>query len=157
MNSFFAYFGSFSATFLAAVAGSVASIQAAKFYGDLTKPSWAPPGTVFGPVWTVLFLMMALAGGMALSAGGSDLRLRVAVFLLQLMLNALWSWTFFKWQSGPASIVTISVLWTAILLNMIAFWKVSSISGALMLPYLAWVTFAGALNLAIWNLNRELL
>ncbi len=157
MNPIIAYVGSFGATFLAAAVGSAASIQAGSFYAALTKPAWAPPGAVFGPVWTVLYLMIGAAGGMALSTRGSSPLALAALFVLQLILNAFWSWAFFKWESGLGSMITIVALWLAILATLIAFWRAHTVSGVLMLPYLLWVTFAAVLNGTIWGLNRGLL
>ena len=155
MNKFIAYAVSFGATLIAAMVGSAASIQAGSFYSALARPSWAPPGALFGPVWTLLYLMRAAAGGMAMGARGGDRpRGLAALFLLQLVLNALWSWTFFKWHSGLGSMITIAALLIAILLNTVAFWRVNVVSGVLMLPYFAWVSFAALLNWAIWSLNR---
>jgi tryptophan-rich sensory protein len=154
MSPLIAYLVSFGATFLAAIAGSAASIQAGAFYGALAKPSWAPPAGVFGPVWMLLYVMMAAAGGMAMNAGSSNARGLIAPFVAQLALNALWSWTFFKWESGLGSMITIAALWVFILATVITFWKANSLSGILLLPYLAWVTFAAGLNASIWNLNR---
>lgn len=153
MKPLIPYALSFGATFLAAFAGSAASIQAGDFYGALAKPTWAPPASVFGPVWTLLYLMIAVAGGVAFSSGGSNVRSLAGLFLIQLALNALWSWTFFRWESGLGSMITIIALWVSILATMIGFWRVSSIAGALLLPYFAWVSFAAALNMAIWKLN----
>lgn len=144
----------FGATFLAAAIGSAASISAAEFYGRLAKPTWAPPAGVFGPVWTLLYILMAIAAWLIYRSGPTNMKALLGLFLFQLALNALWSWTFFKWESGAGSMATIVILWVSILVALIGFWRVNSVSGALMLPYLAWVTFAAALNGAIWNLNR---
>lgn len=152
MNPLFAYGASFAVTFLAGWLGSIASIQARSFYESLDKPAWAPPAGVFGPVWTLLYLSMAIAAGMAINSAGM-IRGAAVLFVIQLMLNALWSWTFFKWESGPASMVTIFALWILIIATMIGFWRINTISGAFMIPYLAWVTFASVLNGTIWKLN----
>lgn len=144
----------FGATALAAAIGSAASISAAEFYGRLTKPAWAPPASLFGPVWTLLYVMIATAGWLIYRSGVTNSRALLGLFLAQLVLNALWSWTFFKWESGLGSMVTIVTLWAVILATMIGFWKANLASGTLILPYLAWVTFAAALNWSIWNLNR---
>ena len=154
MTGFTAYIASFGATLLAAMAGSVASVAARDFYQALTKPSWAPPAGVFGPVWTLLYLMIATAGGLVLRVSGSEARGPARLFFVQLGLNALWSWTFFAWKSGPGSMITITALWVTIVATMIAFWRVDRIASVLMVPYLGWVTFAAALNLTIWRLNQ---
>jgi tryptophan-rich sensory protein len=156
MNLWLAYILSFATTLLAALAGSAASIQAGSFYAGLNKPTWAPPASVFGPVWTVLYLMMAIAGGMALS-GNASYRWPALLFVVQLALNALWSWTFFKWESGAGSMATIAVLWIFIVATTATFWRANAISGWLMIPYLGWVSFAAVLNAAVWRLNPDLL
>lgn len=143
----------FGATALTAVVGSAASISATEFYARLAKPAWAPPAGVFGPVWTLLYVMMATAGWLIYRSGAPNTKALLGLFLTQLSLNALWSWTFFKWESGLGSIATIVVLWVSILATVVGFWRANSASGALMLPYLAWVSFAAALNWAIWKLN----
>lgn len=153
MSYFVAFSVSLASTFLAAFAGSVASIEAGAFYAALTKPPWAPPGSVFGPVWTLLYAMMAVAGGMALGAKSRNTRGLLLLFMLQLALNALWSWTFFKWESGSGSMATIVTLVLAILATTVAFWRTNRVSGALMLPYLFWVLFATVLNAEVWRLN----
>lgn len=143
---------SFGATFIAPFVGSAASIQASSFYAELEKPFWAPPSRVFGPVWTVLYVMMAIAGGLALS-GVDNSRTAGRLFFGQLGLNALWSWTFLKWESGAWSMTVIVILWIAIFATTVAFWRKNRRAGALMLPYLGWVTVAAFLNATIWRLN----
>lgn len=157
MNPLIAYIGSIGATLLAATVGSAASIQAGPFYATLTKPSWAPPGWVFGPVWSLLYVMIGVAGGMALTARGANPWLLAPMFILQLALNAGWSWMFFKWESGLGSMIVIVALWLAILGMLVWFWRVSALSGVLLLPYLGWVTFAAVLNGTLWSLNRGVL
>lgn len=144
----------FGATALAATIGSAASISAAEFYGRLAKPAWAPPAGVFGPVWTLLYVLMAVAAWRIYRSGSANTKSLLGLFLFQLGLNALWSWTFFKWESGFGSMITIVALWVSILATMIGFWRVNFASGMMLIPYLAWVSFAAALNWAIWNLNR---
>lgn len=134
--------------------GAVASVQAAAFYGELLQPSWAPPGWVFGPVWTLLYGMMAVAAWLIWRSGGFGLnRGPLYLFLVQLVLNGLWSWLFFAWRQGGLAFVDIGFLWILILATLVAFWRVRPLAGILMLPYLLWVSFAAALNLAIWQLN----
>jgi tryptophan-rich sensory protein len=145
------------ATIVAALLGSAASISAAEFYGRLAKPTWAPSTGVFGPVWTVLYIMIAVAGWQIYRSDPPNVRVLLGLFVAQLFLNALWSWTFFKWESGAGSMATIVALWIAILVVIIGFWRVSPLAGALMLPYLAWVSFAGVLNAALWRMNPTLL
>jgi translocator protein len=147
----------YGATMLAAVIGSAASITAPEVYRRLEQPAWAPPASVFGPVWTLLYVMMATAAWMIYRSDAPKRRLLIGIFLGQLCLNALWSWTFFKWGSGVGSVSTIVALWFAILVTLIGFWRVKVFAGALMLPYLAWVTFASFLNWTLWQLNQSVL
>lgn len=145
-------------TFIAAAIGSAASIEAGPFYGELVRPDWAPPARLFGPVWTGLYALMAIAVWLVWREGGVQ-RNRVALTLFgaQLALNALWSWLFFGWQMGGAAFADILVLWVAIVATLVAFWRAKPLAGALLLPYLAWVSFAAVLNWSIWQLNPQLL
>jgi len=144
--------------FVAAALGALASVQAGSFYAALQRPSWAPPGWLFGPVWTLLYTMMGFAAWLVwrrlgLRAG----RLVLAVFLLQLFFNGLWSWLFFAWSLGVWAFVDIVLLLGFIIANLVLFWRVSVWAGALLLPYLLWVLFAAALNFSVWQLNPQLL
>lgn len=147
----------FGATALAAVIGSSASITASEFYGQLAKPVWSPPGSVFGPVWTTLYAMMASSAWLIYRSGATNSKVLLSLFVAQLCLNALWSWTFFTWQSGAGSMITIGLLWFAVLVTMLTFWRVNQLAGALLIPYLLWVTFAALLNGALWRLNPSIL
>jgi tryptophan-rich sensory protein len=145
-------------TFIAAALGAIASIDAADFYARLERPSWAPPGSVFGPVWSLLYLMMAVAAWRVWRrAGWQAGRGALLLFLVQLVLNALWSWLFFAWQLGPVAFAEVLLLWALILATLLAFWRHDRIAGALLLPYLGWVGFAAVLNLAVWQANPLLL
>jgi tryptophan-rich sensory protein len=126
------------------------------WYRELTKPSWNPPAWVFGPVWTTLYVMMATAAwlvwqqrGLAAAAGP------LALFCVQLALNIAWSWIFFGMHQVGWAFVDLVLLWLAIAATMVAFFKRSTYAGLLLVPYLAWVSFAGALNFAIWRLNAS--
>lgn len=145
-------------TFATAAIGSVASMRAADFYGQLALPGWAPPASVFGPVWTALYVMMALAAWLVWQrAGWQGARTVLALFLAQLLLNALWSWCFFAWRMGGLAFADIVALWLLIVATLVGFWRVRPLAGALLLPYLAWVTFAAFLNHAAWRMNPQLL
>ena len=139
-------------TFLAAAIGGYGSVVAKDFYAALLRPSWAPPGWLFGPVWTALYLMIALSAFLAWQSGRAGRR-ELALFLAQLALNALWPWIFFVWKAGLWSLLEILLLWALIALNGLAFWRCSRVSGLLLLPYLLWVSFATALTCATWLLN----
>ncbi len=144
--------------FAASAVGALASVQAGTFYAEIVRPGWAPPGWVFGPVWTALYAMMAVAAWLVWRDGGfRAARVELALFLAQLALNAAWSWLFFHWQLGGAAFVDIVLLWACLAATVAAFWRIRPLAGALLVPYLLWVTFAAALNLAIWRLNPDLL
>ena len=145
-------------TFLAAAVGAAASRDAATFYAQLVQPTWAPPAAVFGPVWGVLYLLMGIAAWMAWRrAGFGGARVGLALYLVQLAVNALWSWLFFAWHRGALAMVDILVLLALVAATAVAFWRVRAAAGALLLPYLAWITFAAALNFAVWRLNPQVL
>jgi benzodiazapine receptor len=145
-------------SFIAAGIGAVATIDAPGFYAQLDRPAWAPPARVFGPVWTVLYALMGVAAWLVWRTGGlAAARGALTLFLIQLALNALWSWLFFAWHLGAASFADIVLLWGFIIATTIAFWRNSIPAGALLLPYLLWVSFALVLNLAVWRMNPALL
>ena len=144
--------------FLVAAVGASASLQAGTFYAELVRPDWAPPAAIFGPVWTLLYAMMAVAAWLVWKR--RDIRLaRIALvsFVLQLVLNALWSWLFFGWSQGALSFLDIVFLWALIAATLALFWRICPLAGLLLVPYLAWVTFASALNYRIWQLNPSIL
>jgi tryptophan-rich sensory protein len=144
--------------FAAAAIGAVASVQAAEFYGQLTQPSWAPPSSVFGPVWSVLYALMGIAAWLVWRDGGWPARRGVlTLFVAQLAVNALWSWLFFAWHRGAGAFADIVLLWLLIVATVIGFWRVRALAGVLLLPYLVWVSFASALNFAVWQLNPQVL
>ena len=151
----FAWFGLVAA---AATLASFASLGAPEFYRALARPAWAPPASVFGPVWTALYAMMAFAAWLVWrEADSRHGRIALALFLVQLALNVLWSWLFFAWHLGMWSVIDIAILWCAIVATIYAFWHVRPLAAALLLPYLAWVKFAAALNFTVWRLNPALL
>jgi len=142
----------------AAAAGSIASIQAADFYQQLAQPAWAPPAAVFGPVWTALYLLMAVAAWLVIrTSGWPGARPAITLYLVQLVFNALWTWIFFRWRSGGLALLEILVLWTLLLLTIRVFWRSRRLAGVLLVPYLAWVTFATALTYALWQRNPAML
>ena len=138
--------------------GAVASMDAANFYGQLSQPDWAPPASVFGPVWTVLYVLMAIAAWLVWRIGGfAHARRALSLFLVQLAVNALWSWLFFAWHRGGLAFLDILALDALVLTTCAAFWRHRPLAGMLLLPYLAWVLFATALNFAVWRANPALL
>ena len=137
--------------------GSLATMRAIPtWYQTLTKPPFSPPGWLFGPAWTLLYLLMAVAAWLVWKQGmgAAGVKLALAVFLAQLVLNALWSIFFFGLRSPLAGLVDIVILWLAILATIVLFFRVSVPAGILLLPYIAWVSFAAVLNAAILRLNR---
>ena len=145
-------------SFVAAAVGSAASIRAGPFYAQLGRPEWAPPPEVFGPVWTVLYALMGIAAWLVWRVGGfRAARTALTLFLVQLAVNALWSWLFFGWQLGSAAFADIVLLWVLIIATLVAFWRVRPLAGVLLIPYLLWVSFASALNYSVWQLNPQVL
>ncbi|KAA3625968.1 MAG: tryptophan-rich sensory protein [Proteobacteria bacterium] len=137
--------------------GAVASIDATAFYTHLELPDWAPPASVFGPAWTTIFVLMAVAAWLVWRQGGFRCaRVALSLFLAHLPINALWSWLFFAWRLGGAAFADVLLLWITIAVLLVLFWRRSRYSGVLLLPYLAWVTFAAALNFTVWRLNPDL-
>jgi tryptophan-rich sensory protein len=131
--------------------GGLAATSAAAQYGALAQPSWAPPPSVFGPVWTVLYALIAVAGWLVWRRHGWNAAL--TVYAVQLLLNALWTPLFFGAGLFGVAFVELCLLWVAIVATIAAFARLHRVAAGLLVPYLAWVTFAGALNLAIWQLN----
>src|SRR5208283_250058 len=122
------------------------------WYASLRKPSWTPPNWLFGPVWTILFLAMAIAAWLVWRKVGLTAA-PMQLFLLQLLLNVAWSALFFRLRSPGLAFAEIVMLWFAILATSIEFWKVVTAAGGLLFPYLIWVSYAAALNCSIWRLN----
>lgn len=145
-------------TFAAAWIGAIASADAADFYGQLSQPRWAPPPSVFGPVWTLLYSLMGVAAWIVWRTDATPaVRRGLVLFVAQLALNALWSWLFFAWHEGALALADIVLLWALILATLVAFWRVRPLAGALLVPYLLWVSFAAALTYALWQRNPQLL
>jgi tryptophan-rich sensory protein len=146
--------------FAAGAVGAVASRDSREFYSALDLPSWAPPGSVFGPVWSALYLLMGVAAWLvwrerpgAGSDAGAARRRGLRLFVAQLVLNALWTWLFFGWRLGGWAFAEIVVLWVLIALTMREFGRVRALAAWLLAPYLAWVTFAAALTWSVWRAN----
>lgn len=133
-------------------------MQAGSFYLDLTRPAWAPPAWIFGPVWSVLYVLMGVAAWLVWRKSRSvPTRTALTLFVVQLAANALWTWLFFVWHQGALAFAEVLVLWTLILATIILFSKVSKLAAALLVPYLAWVSFASALNFNLWQFNPAIL
>jgi tryptophan-rich sensory protein len=145
-------------TCAAAFSAAYASRTSAAFYAQLDRPSWAPPAWLFGPVWSVLYLLMAIAAWRVWRAAGfAQARTALALYGVQLALNALWTWLFFAWRNGAWATAEVLVLWSAIVLTMHRFSRHDRVAAAMLLPYLAWVSFASALTVAVWQRNPTLL
>lgn len=125
------------------------------WYAGLQKPFFTPPNWVFAPAWTTLYMLMAVAAFLIWRKGldQKGVRFALIIFLIQLVLNTLWSIVFFGLESPFYGIMVIIALWIAIFLTMIKFFKLSTIAGVLLTPYIGWVSFAAVLNVAIWMLN----
>lgn len=134
----------------AAIGGIVTGRSLRDWYPALRKPRWNPPNAVFGPVWSVLYLAMAVAAWLVWREAGWSAAL--GIFAAQLAINVLWTVAFFGQRRPRDAVAVILALWVAIAATIAAFWPVSPLAAALLLPYLAWVTFASALNVAIARL-----
>ncbi len=138
---------------LAASLGAV-FVSVDGWYAGLVKPPWNPPAWLFGPVWTLLYVTMAVAAWLVWREGGwSAQRRPLALFLAQWLLNALWTPLFFGLHRPDIGLAEIVVLWAVLAATLAAFWRVRRIAGLLLVPYLAWVSFAAFLNFTIWRLN----
>lgn len=142
-------------TFAAAGVGSAATFSSvATWYPTLVKPAWTPPSWLFGPVWTLLYLAMAVAGWRCWRmASGSVATGVLRIYGVQLLLNALWSVLFFGLRRPDWALAEIALFWVVLVVALGRFWRLDRTAGLLWLAYVAWVSFAAALNAAIWNLN----
>jgi len=141
-------------TFSAAAVGAFASADAGAFYGQLNRPAWAPPAWLFAPVWSALYVLMGVAAWLVWRAHGfKGGRAALALFITQLVANALWTWVFFVWHQGAFAFAEILLLWCLIVATIVSFRRLHSLAAALLLPYLIWVTFASALTFSTWQLN----
>jgi benzodiazapine receptor len=142
--------------FVAAAVGSAFTTAAIpEWYATLSKPTWTPPNWLFAPVWSLLYLSMGVSAWLVWRrAGLAAAAVPLALFVLQLVLNALWSVLFFGLHSPGSAFAEIVLLWAAILATLVAFWRCVPVAGILIAPYLLWVSFAAALNFSIWRMNR---
>lgn len=139
-------------TFTAAATGVF--VSTGDWYAGLVKPSWNPPGWLFGPVWTLLYAMMAIAAWQVWREGGWGAQRRaLGLYLFQWVLNALWTPLFFGLHRPGLAFVEILALNVAVLGTLAAFWRVRRLAGVLLVPYALWVAFAAVLNFTIWRLN----
>jgi tryptophan-rich sensory protein len=126
------------------------------WYADLSRPSFTPPDWTFGVVWPILYVMMGISAFLIWNVGLDKRQTKVAIrlFIIQLVLNGLWTPIFFGLHLIALALVEIVLLWVAILLTLLAFWRISKLSAFLLIPYILWVSFAVVLNAALWYLNR---
>jgi benzodiazapine receptor len=146
--------------FITAAAGAIASVNAGPFYAELVRPTWAPPAWLFGPMWSTLYTLMGIAAWLVWREGklnGVNTAGALTLFVVQLFVNALWSWLFFKWHMGAAAFAEVLILWVLILATLLLFWRIRPLAGLLLVPYLAWVTIASALTFAVWRANPNIL
>jgi len=147
--------------FVVLVAGSLtaasmgAVFRPGAWYAGLRKPAWVPPNRLFAPAWTVMYTLMTAAAFLVWHFGeGTVGTAALIAYAVQLGLNALWSPVFFGLRRMGAGFAVVAALWGAVLVTTLLFFQVSPWTGLLLVPYLAWVTFASALNLSVWRLNR---
>lgn len=156
-GSVFKFVVSLSVVFLAAAISSLAmrSSETWDWYNQLNKPSFMPPSWLFGPVWTILYILIASAGFLVWEKGLQDKKVKIAllVFLVQLVLNVLWTPLFFGMKLLLIALIEIVILWITIAITIVLFRKISLTASVFMLPYLLWVSFAVLLNASIYNLN----
>lgn len=142
-------------TFAVGVSSSfVTRPEISNWYATLVKPSFNPPNSIFGPVWTVLYVMMAWAAWLVWQQQHAKRGVALGFYFVQLLLNGLWSWLFFKFHLVGWAVVEILLLWLLIGITTRYFWRVKNIAGLLMIPYWLWVSFAAVLNGSLWWLNR---
>jgi len=138
-----------------AASGTAFFVSTGGWYASLRKPAWNPPSWLFGPVWTLLYVMMAVAAWLVWREGGWKNQARpLALFLFQWLLNVLWTPLFFGMHRAGLAYIEIVALWCVLTATLGLFWRVKKTAGLLLVPYLVWVTFAAALNFTLWHMNR---
>jgi tryptophan-rich sensory protein len=138
---------------VSALGGWATSKSVGTWYQALAKPAFNPPDWIFAPVWSALYLMIAIAGWRAWRRGGGEVRSVLTVYAVQLALNLSWSFVFFGARLIGPALAVIAALLAAIVVNAFLFWRIDRTAGALLVPYAAWVSFAALLNAALWRLN----
>lgn len=147
---------SFILPFLAATIGGIfTGSSVSGWYKTIEKPLWTPPGSTIGLVWTTLFILIGVSLFLILRKGFEHpgVKLALTIFVVQIVLNILWSFCFFYLKSPAAGMAEIIVLWMAILVNVVVFYRLMPLAAFLLVPYLAWVAFAAYLNFTIWRMN----
>lgn len=139
-----------------AASGTAVFVSTGGWYAGLHKPTWTPPAWVFGPAWTALYVMMAVAAWLVWRMGGwKEQKGALGLFLLQWLFNALWTPLFFGLHRPLLAFLDILALWTMLALTLVSFWRVRTAAGVLLALYLVWVSFAAALNFTFWRLNSQ--
>ena len=140
---------------IGATAGFFTATGMGSWYQTIQKPSWNPPGWIFGPVWTTLYIMMGIALFLVWRSGATDglKKTAISLFAIQLVLNFFWSFIFFKLQLPGWAFAEIILMWIMIFISILWFGKISSTAAWLLVPYISWVSFASVLNYAVWKLN----
>lgn len=157
-NLFVALAAFVALTFSAAgVASAFTALSVRSWYPGLRKPLGNPPAWLFAPVWAVLYMVMIVAAWNVwkMGNGWSGATTAITLFLVQLALNAAWPAIFFGMRSPSLALAEIVLLWIVILATVISFWRIMPFAGELLIPYLAWVSYAAYLNTGIWRLNRK--
>ena len=142
--------------FLAGAVGTVSTLpQITCWYAALTKPSWTPPNWAFGPIWSILYILMGIALFLVWREGlnRKNVRIAILIFAAQLIINVLWSLIFFGTHNIFGGLILIIILIAAILVNIIVFYSISKPAGLILIPYLVWVCIAGYLNYSVYILN----
>ena len=127
------------------------------WYPTIIKPRFNPPNWIFMPVWTLLYILMAVAAGLVwdkIKEQNQEVKVALGFFLIQLTLNAIWSYIFFGLKNPMLALIEIALLWLMIYETYLKFTKINKTAGYLLIPYMAWVAFAGILNASIWWLNK---
>lgn len=152
MKSIIGFIFWLAVTFAAAMVGS--RYMPGEWYQQIAKPSWTPPDGVFAPVWTLLYSMMAISAWLVWkSKGFFKAIIALLAYLIQLILNALWSYIFFGLHDIHGAFLDIVALWIFILITIFLFWKHNKLASVLLIPYFLWVSFASVLNLTVASMN----
>jgi tryptophan-rich sensory protein len=142
--------------FLAGAVGTVSTLpEITTWYAALAKPSWTPPNWAFGPVWSTLYVLMGIALFLVWREGleRKEVKVAISIFAVQLAINVMWSLVFFGGHNIFGGLVLILILWIAILINIIVFYRISKAAGLILIPYLIWVSIATYLNYSVFILN----
>lgn len=137
-----------------AVGGSGAAFPPGEWYRQLAKPPFNPPAWIFGPVWTLLYMLMGVSAWLVWRRPGLPAaQYPLLLFAVQMTLNGAWSWIFFGFHRTGLALIDILLLWAAIAATLLSFWRIRKTAAVLLIPYLLWVTFAVYLNASLWRLN----